>query len=56
MPGCSASTPASFSNADDADWNVLKNCEISCIGSKNIRRYSRKAARVPIVICPCSTR
>ncbi len=38
MPGRSASTPASFSSADDADWNVLKNCEISCIGSKNIRR------------------
>ena len=38
MPGRSASTPASFSSADVADWNVLKNCEISCIGSKNIRR------------------
>ncbi len=56
MPGRSASTPASFSSADDADWKVLKNCEISCIGSKNIRRYSRKAVSVPIVICPCSTR
>ena len=56
MPGRSASTPASFSSADVADWNVLKNCEISCIGSKNIRRYNRNAASVPIVICPCSTR
>ena len=56
MPGRSASTPASFSSADDADWKVLKNCEISCIGSKNIRRYSRNAVSVPIVICPCSTR
>ena len=56
MRGFSASTPASFSSADDADWNVLKNCEISCMGSKNIRRYSRNAASVPIVIWPCRTR
>ena len=27
-----------FSKAEDADWKVLKNCEISCMGSKNIRR------------------
>ena len=56
MAGGSASTPASFSSAEDADWKVLKNWVISCIGSKNIRRYSRNAASVPIVISPCSTR
>ena len=56
MPGCSASTPAIFSSAAAADWNVLKNCEISCMGSKKIRRYSRKAVSVPSVISPCSTR
>jgi hypothetical protein len=38
IPGRSASTPANFSSAEEADWKVLKNCEISCIGSKNIRR------------------
>ena len=55
-PAARRARPASFSSADDADWKVLKNCEISCIGSKNIRRYSRNAASVPIVIWPCSTR
>ena len=37
-PGSSSRTPDSFSSADEADWKVLKNWLMSCIGSKNIRR------------------
>ena len=56
MSGSCASTPAIFSSAADADWKVLKNCEISCMGSKKMRRYSRKAVSVPSVIWSSSTR